>query len=246
MAEDLKTNFIFGGKRQIIFLIISVILFIFVPNILVILKGVNVFTFLINILSVCLGAAGTLYYTGYYHKWLRPTLVGADHFDEHNFGIEGCVKQIISLLNMAQHEVLILSGTMIRDLYELPSVVQSFERALKKGVTIKILVGKNFDTDNNQILDLFRKYSNTKSSLRIFHFPKSEDTPTPHFIVVDKSHTRIEDLHYENCSLEDISAEAISVYNYRQAIMLVEAFNRNWDSSGSPFPEFIIDNNNID
>ena len=174
---------------------------------------------------------------------MQPTLVGVDHFDDHNYGIEGCIKQIISLLDMAQREVLILSGTMNSDLYEKPSVIQSFERALKRGITIKILVGKSFEINNNQILDLFRKYSNTKSSLRIFHFPRSDDTPTPHFMVVDKSHTRIEYLHNENCSLEDISAEAIGVYDYRQATMLVEAFNRNWDSSGSPFPEFVIDDN---
>ena len=49
MAENPKTDFIFGGKRQIVFLIISVILFVFVPNILVILEGINIFIFLINI-----------------------------------------------------------------------------------------------------------------------------------------------------------------------------------------------------
>jgi len=230
-----ETRFFFGGKKQIILLILSILLFAILPNVLVISQGINTLTLLVSVFSVCLGAFGILYYSGYYHKWLHPTLISLIFFEGYNSGREGCMKHLKELFSNAQEEILILSGRLRSDFYELDDAVQTFEEALRKGIRIKILVGKSLDCQTKRIPKLLKEYASNGSALRMYCYPSPKESPTPHFMVADKRNCRIEEFHDEGSSLDNIEAPPIVWHNEELAGGLARQFNNYWSVS-SFFP----------
>lgn len=236
---NIKTRypFFFGGTKQAILFIGSLILLIG-GFIIVASMGLTLVSFTLGTLSIILGILGVQYYSGYYHKWLEPSLEVSINHVEPNAGLDACVNQVKELLAVATKDVLILSGAFKSEFYELESIVQAFQECLQKGVSIKILVGRNVDSNTKRIPDLLKDYfESTNSELRIYHFPHSDDTPAPHFIVVDSLHVRIEDRHQETDPVDKIIADPIRWYDSMLALRLVHAFKSMWNASGNPYKD---------
>jgi hypothetical protein len=235
MMVEKETQFFFGGLKQILLLILSFILLVTGLGI-VGFWGLTWKTFVWGAILCILGAIGIQYYSGYYHRWLSPEISAEVHgvFRGGNSGLEACVHQVLELLRAAQKEVLILSGTLKSDFYELDSVVQGFKECIEKGVTIKALVGKDIDPNTRKILEMLREPAcSTDSGVRIFHQPNAQPTPYPHFMVIDRMHIRIEDKHELTTSIDRISADPIKWYSLEEAERFGKAFDLMWDASSS-------------
>ncbi len=230
MMAEKGSQFFFGGFRQILLLVLSFIL-LGAGFGIVGFWGLSVKTFVWGTIVCILGAIGIQYYSGYYHRWLRPEIDAEVHwvFRGGNSGLEACVHQILELLRAAHKEVLILSGTLKSDFYELDSVVQGVKESLEKGVIIKVLVGKDIDPNTRKIPEMLREHAcSTDSGVRIFHHPNAQPTPHPHFMVIDRMHIRIEDKHDLTTSIDRISADPIKWYSLEEAERFAKAFDLMW------------------
>ena len=69
----MKASFFYGGTKQIILLLISFLL-LAIGFLVVGIYGLNATTVVWGVFATLLGAMGIMYYSGYYHKWLRPSL----------------------------------------------------------------------------------------------------------------------------------------------------------------------------
>ncbi len=228
-----EDRFFFGGVKQIFLLIISIVFFAILPYVLVALLGINALTILLDTFLVCLGAFGILYYSGFYHKSLRPDILSMVFYDERNLGARGCVHHIIELLDTAQDEVLILSGRLRSDVYEMDSVFDAFYKAFKKNANlkVKIIVGKNFDYQAKRIPELLRNADNPETSIRMYKYPNPEESPLPHFIVIDRRSCRIEKPHEDLTSLDNIEADEIEWHSGKEANRLAHEFEDYWKIS---------------
>ncbi|HIE52953.1 MAG TPA: hypothetical protein EYP85_14470 [Armatimonadetes bacterium] len=126
-----------------------------------------------------------------------------------------------------------MSGTLRYEFYELDSIVELCRQCLERGVSIKILVGKDWDTRTERIPRLLQRYA-PASGLRVYRAPDPQPTPRPHFVVVDQKHVRIEEEHDEDAPIEEIRAGPIRWYDFEEAIRFAHAFYEMWDASSAP------------
>lgn len=117
----------------------------------------------------------------------------------HNQSRKSTIKEINHLLGMAEHEVLILSGSLNEDIWgdevlssRLNSILQQTE------IDVSIISTSSLSTVKDSTLYKLLK-SNIKSEKFSFRVVE-KDMPEPHLMIVDDMHVRLEKSHKDSSS----------------------------------------------
>jgi hypothetical protein len=123
-----------------------------------------------------------------------------------NSNIKSAIIEICSLLSMANHSVIITSGSLNEKIWGAEQTLKILEYLNGLDVKIFILTGKKLNISKNGPLYEFIKKSLEEKKL--FYYIK-EPAPDSHFIIIDETHLRLEDKH----SVKDEERTALITYH---------------------------------
>jgi hypothetical protein len=121
-----------------------------------------------------------------------------DQVTRKNSSIEVAIKEICSLLTMANNSVIITSGSLNEKIWGDDQILRTFHTLNYLGVKILILTGNKLNVTQNGPLYNYIKESIEQN--KIVYYCK-EEPPDSHFIIIDESHVRLEDRHVPNLEI---------------------------------------------
>jgi sugar-specific transcriptional regulator TrmB len=139
-----------------------------------------------------------------------------------NENFENALIEAPEFIDRAKHELKILSGTLYPDFYNAEPILKAFERAIARGVEIKILCGP--EADLGKVPKLKEWIDERKIEVR-----RLLEDYSPHFMVADGGqHIRLEERHPRGSPK---GTKAIIVYNSVELGPKYNLiFNRLWNS----------------
>jgi hypothetical protein len=110
----------------------------------------------------------------------------------HNQTLESAIKEIDKLLNVANQEVVIVSGGLNHHIWNNNAIINDLNSILNKDINVEILIGPHLNCSKHSEI---YKYLKQRISHKSFSLYKLDKRPDAHFIIIDNAHIRLEKNH---------------------------------------------------
>jgi len=122
-----------------------------------------------------------------------------DTVTKYNSNLEKAIQEISLLLNMTHSTVLISSGSLNEEIWGNSEIISILKSLVEKNKSINIITCEILNVKKHGRLYDFLKENIEKGTINFF---SREEPPDAHFLVIDDSSVRLEEIHAPNKIIE--------------------------------------------